>query len=208
MAVYRRGAGKRPGPLPCAGEGGGRAALGPARVPAAVLPRSAPAPLAAARGRQRAAARRGAGRGVAPLTARPRVTGPGPRPRSPPARAAWGTAHLQGELRGLLETSGGPGGCSGAVAVQGTGPVAAQALAAGLALGRPCRCSAAAPRMGRQAAAVGEQGEENWGVEPTRLELKVPQRPSSYVSERCGEAGRVQLQVEGLHGAQRFLYLL
>lgn len=106
IAVYRRGAGKRPGPLPCPGEASGRAgSVRTSAAPAAVLPRSAPAPLAAARGRQRAAARGGARRGVAPLTAWPRVTGPGPRPRSPPPTPSPGR-------RGAPLTSGVSSGVS------------------------------------------------------------------------------------------------
>lgn len=156
IAVYRRGAGKRPGPLPCPGEASGRAGgVRTSAAPAAVLPRSAPAPLAAARGRQRAAARGGARRGGRSPHGVAAGDGTGASatvtPPHPLARAAWGTAHLRGEFRGLLQTSGGPGGSSGA---------------AGLALGRPRRCSAAAPGMGRQAAAVGEQGEENWALSP------------------------------------------
>lgn len=45
----------------------------------------------------------------------------------------------------------------------------------------------------------GGAGRGKLGVEPTRLEFKVPQRPSSHVSEHCGEKGRVRLQVKGLH---------
>lgn len=63
------------------------------------------------------------------------------------------------------------------------------------------------PWDGEAGRSRGGAGRGKLGVEPTRLEFKVPQRPSSYVSEHCGETGRVQLQVEGLRRAQRFLYL-